>query len=456
MPARVRAPGTYSSYSNWGTALAGYIVQRVSGMDWYDYLDQRILQPLGMTQTTGRQPLPRSLEADMSVGYSWEGGTFVPKKWEIITGAAPAGSVSASATDMAKWMLVHLGGGQLGEVRILSPATAQRMHARSFGHDPRLPGWALGFYEKSSHGLRIIGHGGDTQWFHTDLALIPSENLGVFVSYNTNTGGELSFGPFLTAFLDHYYPAAPVEGTRRGDLGRFAGTYLFNRMSYTTFQKAIGLASSIPVRVAEDSTLIVASPFGEMRLVEVDSLLFQDVTGETQVAFRAGPSGRITHGFFGPAPMMTLERQPALGLPNLHRLLLGGGLAVFAAFLVAAVARWFRRRRGESGPAAPALAVGRRVVGGMALANLVFAIALVLLARDQNALLADSPTGLTIALTFPLVALGLCLAGAWFAVRQWRESAGTVWDRVRFTATVVAGLVFAWSLYSWNLLGWRY
>src|SRR5262249_62293069 len=86
------------------------------------------------------------------------------------------------------------------------------MHARAFGHDRRLPGFALGFYEKTSHGLRIIGHGGDTQWFHTDLALIPDEKLGVFVSYNTNTGGELSFSPFLTQFLDHYYPISPSAG----------------------------------------------------------------------------------------------------------------------------------------------------------------------------------------------------------------------------------------------------
>src|SRR5215217_3600406 len=104
---------------------------------------------------------------------------------------------------MAKFMLAHLQGG----AGILADSTTARMHARAFGHDPRLPGFALGFYEKSSHGLRIIGHGGDTQWFHTDLALVPDQKLGVFVSYNTNSGGELSFSQFLNEFLDHYYPA---------------------------------------------------------------------------------------------------------------------------------------------------------------------------------------------------------------------------------------------------------
>jgi len=146
MPARVRPPGTFSAYSNYGTALAGYIVQRVSGTPWEEYIEKHILDPLGMRQTTGRQPLPERLAADMSQGYTWTGGKFVAKKFEIITGASPAGSVSASATDMARFMLVHLGNGKLGDRRILAESTAVRMHTRSFGHDPRLPGWARGVY----------------------------------------------------------------------------------------------------------------------------------------------------------------------------------------------------------------------------------------------------------------------------------------------------------------------
>src|SRR5205085_7898983 len=120
-----------------------------------------------------------------------------PQKYEIVN-AAPAGSVASSATDMAKFMLAHLNNGSYNGQHILADSTAQRMHARAFGHDPRLPGFALGFYEKSSHGLRIIGHGGDTRWFHSDFALVPTERLGVFLSYNPSTDGELIIVTFLT------------------------------------------------------------------------------------------------------------------------------------------------------------------------------------------------------------------------------------------------------------------
>ncbi|PYP68618.1 MAG: serine hydrolase, partial [Gemmatimonadetes bacterium] len=119
IPGRVRPPGTYSSYSNYATALAGYIVQRTSGVPFDDYVEQHILTPLGMTETTTRQPLPPRLRADMSQGYTWGDGSYKPQKFEIVN-AAPAGSVASSAADMAKFMIAHLNDGAFNGQRILA------------------------------------------------------------------------------------------------------------------------------------------------------------------------------------------------------------------------------------------------------------------------------------------------------------------------------------------------
>ncbi|MFP5355039.1 MAG: serine hydrolase domain-containing protein, partial [Gemmatimonadota bacterium] len=321
MPARVRAPATFASYSNWATAVAGYIVERHGGeKTWDDYTEKHIFQPLGMSYSSSRQPLPAALREHMSVGYEWKQGEFVPKKFEIVTGAAPAGSLSASATDMAKFMIAHLNKGALGDARILGEQEAELMHARVRGHDPRLPGFAHGFYEQSSHGLRIIGHGGDTQWFHSNLSLIPSENVGVFMSTNTSTGGQISFLPFLTAFLDHYYPEpVPVLTPREADktaVQRFAGEYVFNRMNFTTFVKVAALAGSVPVGAMKDGTILVTTPFGAMRMVQEDSLLFRDVNSGMRVAFRADAAGKVTHGFLDAAPMMVMDKVDRLHAPS--------------------------------------------------------------------------------------------------------------------------------------------
>ena len=457
IPGRVRPPGTYSSYSNYATALAGYVVQRVSGMPYDDYIEQHILLPLGMTQTTMRQPLPARLRGDMSHGYTWGGGAFVEKPFEIINGASPAGSLSSSATDMSKFMLAHLGGGSYEGHRILAESTTARMHARAFGHDPRLPGFALGFYEKSSHGLRIIGHGGDTRWFHTDLALIPSERVGVFVSYNTSTGGELSFGPFLTALLDHYYPATPAPAAAAPNTeaaaARIAGEYDFNRRSYTTFQKALGLASVIRVSAGDSGRLVLHSPLGESQLVPVGPMLYRERLGDNLVAFKADASGRVTHGFLGIAPMMAMERVSWWASPPLHWVVLGLGIVVFLATVVAAVRRFIRRRLGHVRPEDNL--AGRWLLVTLALVNVGFLVTVAAVLGASGGLLEGPLTGLKIALALPVIGLLLIVGAIVVAVRHWRTRAGTLGARLRYSGVIATAVLFAWSLGVWNLLGWR-
>jgi hypothetical protein len=455
IPGRVRPPGTFSSYSNYATALAGYIVERTSGVPFDDYIEQHILTPLGMTQTTTRQPLPAKFRSQMSEGYTWGGGSYAPHKYEFVE-PGPAGAVASSAADMAKFMLAHLNNGSYNGQRILSDSTALRMHTRAFGHDSRLPGFALGFYEKSSHGVRIIGHGGDTQWFHTDLALIPDEKLGVFVSYNTSTGGELSFSPFLTQFLDHYYatpaPAVAVPADANKEAERAAGDYEFNRRSYTTFQKAIGLAGGIRIR-ADSGRLVMHSALGDSRLLPVGPLLYRDELGGDLVAFQADSGGHIVRGFLGQAPMMTMERVPFSQSVMLHWTLLGLGVLVFVWILLAAIARVIRRRFGtvRAGDVLP----GRWLLITSALLDLVFLVAVVVIVGGSGGLLQGPLTALKVVLTLPVIATLCAFAAVYVAARQWRAGVGTRLARVRYSAATAVALLFAWSLMQWNLLGWR-
>ena len=85
---RSKAMGSTPAYSNYATALAAYIVQRVSGEDFDTYLDRHIFDPLGMANSTFRQPLPARLAPQMSAGY--KRGSLPPGPFEIV-GPAPAG-----------------------------------------------------------------------------------------------------------------------------------------------------------------------------------------------------------------------------------------------------------------------------------------------------------------------------------------------------------------------------
>lgn len=457
IPARVRPPGQYAAYSNYAAALAGYIVQRVSGTPWDRYVEQHILAPLDMQRTTARQPVPAALADSPSGGYRYADGQFVREPWEVFQ-PTPAGAIAATATDMASFMLAHLGQGSWNGHTILRASTAAQMHARAFTHDPRLPGLALGFYERTSHGLRIIGHGGNTQWFHTDLALIPSENVGVFVSYNTDTGHTPSVGPFLQQFLDHYYPVRPEPVAPSAEAAAqataVAGPYRFVRMSYTTYQRALGLTgASVTIRSNGDGSLRMTSASGEARFVPAGPMLYREELGTELIAFANDDAGRVTHLFLGNNPTSALERIPWYQRPGLHWVVLGIAVVVFAATIGAAITRWIRRARGTPRP--EDRLPGRPQLLGLAAVNLSFVVALARVLGDPGAVIAQPVTALAIALSLPVIGAVLGLAAVLAAVRQWRARAGTLGARLRYDAVVIVALLFLWSLDQWNLLGWR-
>jgi CubicO group peptidase (beta-lactamase class C family) len=187
IPARVYPPGNVAAYSNYGASLAGYIVERISGLPFADYIEKYIFSPLGMAYSSFRQPLPANLAPGMSYGYNFYQELYLKCGFEYVRDS-PAGGMTSTAADMAQFMLAHLQNGQLGADRILSEKTAQQMHSRLFSADPRLPGVAYGFMEDSLNGQRLLIHAGDTTFFSAGMYLIPDQNLGLFVATNAPVG----------------------------------------------------------------------------------------------------------------------------------------------------------------------------------------------------------------------------------------------------------------------------
>ncbi len=86
IPRRVRPPGVEVSYSNYGTMLAGYVIQRLSGIPYEEYVEQKILDPLGMDRSTFEQPPLQDLAEDLSTAYTYTAGEYIPQKFEIVNG----------------------------------------------------------------------------------------------------------------------------------------------------------------------------------------------------------------------------------------------------------------------------------------------------------------------------------------------------------------------------------
>jgi CubicO group peptidase (beta-lactamase class C family) len=298
IPKRIFAPGTTPAYSNYAAMLAGYIVERASGQPFSNYIQQNIFKPLGMTHSTFAQPLPPELAPLMSNGYGR--ASEDPKAFETV-GAFPAGSLSSSAVDMSKFMLAHLQDGRLGAAQILKPETTRLMHSRAFGLDPAANAMAYGFYEESRNGQHIIGHGGDTVYFHSDLHLLTDAGVGFFVSYNSAGRGQISPRSILwDAFLDRYFPApsssSPTLNSAKTDAIAASGNYMSSRRS-DSLVKSIAILGEATVFPNVDNTISTSDMIDAngkpKRWREVAPMTFRDINGQDSLIFKPDKNGRM-------------------------------------------------------------------------------------------------------------------------------------------------------------------
>jgi len=460
IPARVRPVGTSteglsSSYSNWATALAGLVVANVSGVTFEDYAQDNILRPLGMESSTLKEPLPEPLQKRMSNGYAFEAGAFKAKGYEYIANFGPAGSLAATSTDMARFMIAHLQQGALGEARILKPETVKAMHARVFSPHPAVGGSGLGFYETYMNGRRVIGHGGDTNYFHTELGLLEDEGVGFFAC--VNTGGKAALVPrhFARAFLDHYFPAQlpavkpPADFAARA--AKYAGRYRALRHSYTRFEKVFGLLGGTSVAPTADHKLVIPGLLGDVaQYVEVAPGVVREENGDRTIAFVENGSGDVL-GMVGQFAFIPFYKLHWYDASPFHFGLLGFSILLFVVAVVSALRHW---KTDKAGPKSARWA--RLNLGALGALNLAFVVAFAaILAAGLDELIFALPKGLYGVLTLPLVALLLVALAVFLLVGVWREGHWTRAARVFHTAGVVAAIAFAWFLNYWNLLGYR-
>ena len=288
IPQRLWAPGTEVSYSNYGAALAGYIVERVSGEKYPDYVERHIFQPLGMTSTTFREPLPPALAPRMATGYRYEDGRLVAKPFELFSLIMPAGSGTSSAPDMTRFMLAILGDGSLGNVRILKPESVRLLESDSFANAPALQGMAHGFFVVRASGPRLVGHGGNTGDFHSNMILAPEAGLGFFVS---ETGGQGSYGgrtELTEALIGRLFPQTPAPrvAAPAGETLPL-GAYRSNRRDYA---RPAEPKNDLKIAEAGPNALAITNNDRTSYWQRIGPMLFEQVTG----ARAGGPYERLS------------------------------------------------------------------------------------------------------------------------------------------------------------------
>ncbi len=466
-PNRIFKAGTMPAYSNYATALAGYIVERVSGLSFDDYIDQNIFQPLGMRNSSFRQPLPKALEAGMSKGYASDDDK--PKGYELIA-MAPAGSLASTGSDMARFMIAHLQNGALGDQRILAEETARKMHGTPLTIIPGLNRMVLGFYETNTNGRRVIAHGGDTQYFHSDLQLFIDDGIGYFISVNS-AGKEGAAGPLRAAFFrqfsDRYLPGPGFTGevdeaTAKEHAQAIAGTYLFARRAESSLLSVLNFVQPIKVVVNEDGTISVPLLRGlngkPVKWHEIEPYVWTDAAGKERLAAEV-VDGRVTRGSAGMlGPIIMLERAPiakagAWVMPAAAASLVALALTVIFWPVAALVRRHYRRPLPFTGRDAKAYRWVR--IGALASLAAMLAWGGIIVAMFEDLALLSSKMDLWLML---LHVIGSIAIFAGFALALWHLA--VVWGgKRRWTAKVwsvvlvLATAVFVWIAIAYHLVG---
>jgi CubicO group peptidase (beta-lactamase class C family) len=461
IPTRIYEPGTVPAYSNYGTALAGYIVERVSGKPFDDYLEENIFKPLGMNHSTFRQPLPENLKANMSSGYALVSDEAKP--FEMIN-AFPAGSMSSSAVDMSKFMLAHLNGGKLGDAQILKPETAKLMHSRLFGMDDAMPAMAHGFYEEGKNGQRIIGHGGDTMWFHSDLHLVLDAGVGFFMSYNSQSRGhssprEVIWSAFLDRYFPHKIPDEPTLENAKQEATAVAGNYMLSRRAEMSPYRALYVLQQASISANEDGTISFPMLTGAngkpKKFRAIAPMKFREVDGQDLIVFKPDQNGKLQ--MITAYPFMIFTRVGALENSKLVLPVVGLSLGIMALTLILWFVAWIVRRRYghklELSPLEWKLRWGGRIVFAL---NLIFIIAFgafVTYAFSNLEALSDSgTTKLWIIQFIGLIASIGSLVVFYNVFQTWRSKNFQIWGKMQSLIFALACLGVLWFVYVTNLL----
>jgi len=460
-PVRIFKSGSTPAYSNYATALAGYIVERISGQPFDDYIETHLFKPLEMSHATFRQPLPAAFEADMSKGYAL--GSQPPKPYEIVL-AAPAGSLAASGVDMAHFMIAHLEGGEYHGARILAAETLKMMHETPTDMIPPLNRMMLGFYEQNYNGHRIISHGGDTQFMHSYLHLLLDDHVGLFVSVNSQ-GREGAAGAIRGAlfddFLARYFPGIPdvrsVDAKTAAEHAKLmAGYYESSRRAETSFMSISSFADPFKVSVGKDGLLTTSSFKGRSGAPryyrEVEPFVWRDINSGWRLAAKVVDGHVQRFSIDEISPFMVFEPSP--WWRSASWLVPGVGIA-FAALLATAllwpVAAIVRRRnhlkldlvgRDERGRV-----LSRVAAVAVTLVTTAW-LALFLAASSNTAMLGPGldPWLFLLHLVSILTYFGGAIALLWAAAIAWtgrRRWPGKVWTSV-LAASAVVMLWTAW------------
>jgi CubicO group peptidase (beta-lactamase class C family) len=463
-PDRLFPPGVVPAYSNYGVGLAGYIVQRVSGEPFEQYVADHIFNPLKMTGSTFYQPPQSGVAATPSEGY--KGDTTKPAVGFEIFNPAPAGGLSSTAPDMGRFAQALLNGGELDGARILKPETLALMWTPQFRASDQMPPICMGFYQTWRDNTKWIGHEGDLIAFHSLFFLDPVSKTTFFISYNSAGGASKPRPELIDMFTDRYFPAEMKPtyiSLPKDDLKAIEGTYTTTRRADSNRTRLLGVFQQQKLTVDKDGVLTVGDRKDlrghSMKFKPIAKDLWQEVDGQNRLFAIRDPNGRVVR-LAGDFPGVQMERvrwfQTGAFVLNAIALSLFVLALVILAPLWRVIRRIFLRRRPAPQPQPgtiwlPFMTKLAAVVWVIPLAAILWVIS----AESDDLMPPTTAWDKWFLLMNLVVALALLLSlfPVISAKRTWGLQQIRWITKVKFTIVALSCLTLAWVALYFHLIG---
>jgi CubicO group peptidase (beta-lactamase class C family) len=452
MPPRIRLPGSVSIESEHGYALAGLLVEEVSGSPFTAYLRSNVFQPLAMSRSSFEWS--EELESSLAIGYGLTGTTLAPLSRDLRQ-TVPASMLASTAADAARWMLALLNEGMLEGHRVLSAESASFMLSRQFSHHPSIAGTSFGLRQGERFESGEFYQLGIASGFSSAVVLLPRRRLGLFVAANR----RVPLWDLIDVVLEPYVSRAPgpqVPGPQvpPESISGLSGYYREAGVSQTTIEKLVTLIRQD--RVAESAAGELLWRSRRFRPAEQPSLLREVETGEP-LALVTDASGRQYLALAGGL----MEKVPWFEIRPLQLILWVLFTAVFLAESAWPTSHLPRRLTGLTPndsfhPRWPLYCVSLAALFHLAFLVTLAATLAWALGEGAQSLAFGVPVSVRVVLSLPLAGAVLSLAATLGVARGWQQGSWTFGLRLRSTLITATLLVFLPFLYDWNLLGFRF
>ncbi len=285
LPPRVRPAGLVSIPSIHGFSLAGFLVEEISKQDFSSYLQDHLLGPAGMERTAVRATADLADRA--ATGYRFSDTALQPQRLDYPQNG-PASSLWTTADDIGRWMRFLLAKGRFDSIRLLEPSSAALILNEQFRNHPNLPGRSFGMVSRSRGDLTTLSRRTISNGFSTAILLVPSLDLGIFISCNAEVELEALVGDVLGLFVGSVQDSSPTPSSVDSEVStQLRGWYIDSTRSHSSPEKLLSLFHQEHVGIGEGDSLI----WRQHRLRPNGVLGFETDPGGVPVAFLTPAAG---------------------------------------------------------------------------------------------------------------------------------------------------------------------